>query len=536
MDEGAGGAASDEMDMDEYEMMNVRGGSPPPGGATTATGTTGRYSSDWPEMGDAGGYESPADNYSSYDSYTDEEPANIVSGGMAAGIGQRRRQRREREKESRGGGGGGGGGRKRRDRDRDREREREMDRRHDGGGGGGNNKRNRRDSGDDKCREPRKLELCKFYLKDCCAKRDKCSYMHKEFPCKYYYLGMDCYAGEDCLFHHGEPLTEQLRNILLKHMETAPKEILGDFKRISRDAALNQMTRRHEQLCEQYNMDNGWTTLASAGISRLQEQQHAAAKAHAANQAAAIAAVNANLQQVVAAAAAAAAAGVAAGGAGGVASGVGSATTGSGVAGGAAIPSLLDMVINPPTNLHHGDVNKPEKKRKSRWAEKSAAKNVTTAATVAVSTAAATSSATATTVAATVIPPATPTVKPLPAHLDLVNLTQVLSVEHMVKLNKLGISNLEQMLQVPFGQLTEAGLTLPEIGEIQRKAEEAKPKEAGAATASTTTATVATESSTVKCVNESTNLCINFEIIQHLPPLSLYPVDPPPSRIRMRAM
>jgi len=46
----------------------------------------------------------------------------------------------------------------------------------------------------------------------------------------------------------------------------------------------------------------------------------------------------------------------------------------------------------------------------------------------------------------------------------------------MAKLNKLGITNLEQMLQVPFGQLTEAGLTLVEIGEIQRKAEDAKPQ------------------------------------------------------------
>ncbi|KAM8719907.1 hypothetical protein ACLKA7_006030 [Drosophila subpalustris] len=475
MDEtAAGGAASDEMDMDEYEMMNVRGGSPPPGGATTATNAPGRYSSDWPEMGDGGGgggYESPPDNYSSYDSYSDEDQPNqaMSSGGMP-GMGQRqRRQRREREKETRVG--GGGGGRKRRDRDRERERERDMDRRHDGGGGGGGgggNKRNRRDSAEDKSsREPRKLELCKFYLKDCCAKRDKCSYMHKEFPCKYYYLGMDCYAGEDCLFHHGEPLTEQLRNILLKHMETAPKEILGDFKRISRDAALNQMTRRHEQLCEQYNMDNGWTTLASAGISRLQEQQHAAAKQHAANQAAAIAAVNANLQQVVAAAAAA-----------GAATGVTGAT-------GAAIPSLLDMVINPPANLQ------PEKKRKSRWAEKSAA-----AAKNAAATTTATSSTTATVAAA----------KPLPAHLDLVNLTQVLSAEHMAKLNKLGISNLEQMLQVPFGQLTEAGLTLPEIGEIQRKVEEAKLKEAGGATttaSSSSSSSVATETSTVKIASKS---------------------------------
>ncbi|KAH8387755.1 hypothetical protein KR093_009419 [Drosophila rubida] len=495
MDEAGGAGASDELDMDEYEMMNVRGGSPPPGGAPSgaANAPGGRYNpcGDWADMGE-GGYDSPPDNYSSYDSYSDEELANAggapgiggggniggggggggnVGGGIGGGgggggggMGPRRRQRRERDKETR-------GGRKRRERERDRERDpMMMDRRGGGGGGGGHdgNKRNRRDSGgDEKPREPRKMELCKFYLKDCCAKRDKCSYMHKEFPCKYYYLGMDCYAGDDCLFHHGEPLTEQLRNILLKHMETAPKEILGDFKRISRDAALLQMKRRHEQLCEQYHMENSWLALTSTGIGRLQEQQ---AKV-AATQAAAIAAVSANLQQVVAAANAAAAAAAAGGAAtGGPATGaVGGA--GAGAGGGNVIPSLLDMVINPPTNLHHGGDSKPEKKRKSRWAEKSAAKanSATTAA----------AAAAASNAAATVV-------KALPAHLDLANLTQVLSAEHMAKLNKLGISNLEQMLQVPFGQLTEAGLTLAELGEIQRKADEAKPQEAGATTAAAT--------------------------------------------------
>lgn len=458
MEDVGGAVGSDEMDMDEYEMMNVRGGSPPPGGASNAAGgasaVLGRYSNDWPDMAETvGGYDSPPDNYSSYESYSDEEQGGNLGVSLVGGVPQRRRKRRDRD-ETR-------GGRKRRD--RDRERDRDMDRRADGGcggggggggvGGGGGNKRNRRDSGDDKPRDPRKLELCKFYLKDCCAKRDKCSYMHKEFPCKYFYLGMECHAGDECLFHHGKPLSEQLRNILLKHMETAPKEILGDFKRISRDVALSQMTRRHEQLCEQYNMDNNWTTLASAGISRLQDQQHqqqvksaqmqAAQQQAQANQAA-ITAVNANLQQVVA---------------------VASATAGGGSGSPNSIPSLLDMVINPPKNLLHGD-SKPEKKRKSRWAEKSACKSsAAPAAATAVTPSAAAAAAT----------------KTLPAHLDLVNLTQVLSAEHMAKLNKLGISNLEQMMEVPFGQLTEAGLTLPEIGEIQRMAEQAKSQQAGGA-------------------------------------------------------
>ncbi|KAJ9601643.1 hypothetical protein L9F63_000176, partial [Diploptera punctata] len=77
---------------------------------------------------------------------------------------------------------------------------------------------------------PRKMELCKFYLMGCCAKKDKCLYMHSDFPCKYFHSGMKCAAGNRCKFSHGT-LTEPLKEILLKHIETAPKEILGDFPR-----------------------------------------------------------------------------------------------------------------------------------------------------------------------------------------------------------------------------------------------------------------------------------------------------------------
>lgn len=138
------------------------------------------------------------------------------------------------------------------------------------------------------------------------------------------------------------------------------------------------------------------------------------------------------------------------------------------------------MVINPPVNLNQGE-SKPEKKRKSRWAEKSGSKSgAATGAAATTATGSGTSSGAETAATATSPAAATSTgaAKPLPAYLDLVNLTHVLSAEHMAKLNKLGISNLEQMLQVSFGQLTEVGLTLTELSEIQRKAEEAKPQSA----------------------------------------------------------
>ncbi|KAH8366641.1 hypothetical protein KR084_009519 [Drosophila pseudotakahashii] len=461
----AGGAGSDDMDM-EYEMMNVRGGSPPPGGV--APPSSGGAVGHW-DLGDGsavgggaggGGYDSQQDPYSSYDSYSEEE-ASSAPGLMN----QRRRMRRDREKEQQQ---RGGNNRKRRDRDR-----------HEGAGGGA--KRNRRDSGGEGGGaggggqmekmggggriEPRKLELCKFYLMDCCAKRDKCSYMHKEFPCKYYYLGMDCYAGDDCLFHHGEPLTEQLRNILLKHMETAPKEILGDFKRISRDIALGQMTRRHEQLCEQFKRENTWSMMGRRQEQQQQQQQHMQMQQqqqqHQHQQQQEQQQQQQQQQQQMQLQQQASA---------------------------ECIPSLLDMVINPPH---------PEKKRKSRWADKTAAK--------------------AAAAGGAAVPPETgntsPAAKPLPPHLDLANLSHVLSPENMAKLNKLGITNLEQMLQVPFGQLTEAGLTLVELGEIQRKAEDAKPQTHTETATSTAVAKPETEANNS---NSNSNGFIMVDYTQYL--------------------
>ena len=98
------------------------------------------------------------------------------------------------------------------------------------------------------------MELCKFYLMDCCAKKDKCLYMHSDFPCKYYYLGLKCQEKDKCLFSHGKPLTDQLRAILLKHLDTAPQEILGDFPRMNRENSVNMINTTHKQLLQKYNM------------------------------------------------------------------------------------------------------------------------------------------------------------------------------------------------------------------------------------------------------------------------------------------
>lgn len=109
---------------------------------------------------------------------------------------------------------------------------------------------------------PRKMELCKFYLMDCCAKKDKCLYLHKDFPCKFFHTGKfflhatselfwimsstlflpsqgkKCrFTAEDCKFSH-DVLSDTMRAILVKHIETAPREILGDFPRLTREETI----------------------------------------------------------------------------------------------------------------------------------------------------------------------------------------------------------------------------------------------------------------------------------------------------------
>lgn len=90
---------------------------------------------------------------------------------------------------------------------------------------------------------------------ECCAKRDKCLYLHGDFPCKYYYLGMKNHDQDQCKFSHGKPLSDQMRTILLKHLETAPKEILGDFPRLKTETAMNMLNVQHQKLLKEFGME-----------------------------------------------------------------------------------------------------------------------------------------------------------------------------------------------------------------------------------------------------------------------------------------
>lgn len=367
-----------EQDFDEYEMMNVRGGSPPSHGGPSQGSQKQMY------------YDSDA----SYSSHESESGAH------------RRRNR------SGGGGGGGGGSNKKRNRGAN---DRNSRRNHRGGNSKRDHKRRRDDSDDENIshsnntggnsnnrsnnnnNQPRKAELCKFYLMECCAKGEKCLYMHGDFPCKFYYLGMKNHNRENCKFSHGKPLTDQLRAVLLKHLETAPKEILGDFPRIARENAINMINAQHQKLLVKFGMEPEPSTnqTNSSQTSKL--------------------------------------------------------------------PSLLDINLDkyqPPSNNDHGIGNmKKDKPRKSRWCDQRSNESNTNHSsqnTNNLSHSNATANATNEN-----------DIKLSSLTIGTLNAEQLAELD---KLSKMGIETLSQIAQLTLLQVSELGLSIGVISELQLKA------------------------------------------------------------------
>lgn len=183
---------------------------------------------------------------------------------------------------------------------------------------------------------------------------------------------MECTAKDDCKFSHGEPLTEELLNILLKYLESALKEILGNFKRISRENALNLVVKRHEELCRKFNAQNIWApvTANTLPISNNRRNNNISNNIHKKDN---------DMQPH-----------------------------------NTSIPSLLDLVVNPPQNMEPSMANKSgsnETKRKSRWTDNS---NSGSSGSI-----------------CNIQPPS----KTAPSYLDLKNLTGILSADHIEKLS-----------------------------------------------------------------------------------------------------
>lgn len=214
--------AVDDDEYDEYEMLGIRGGSPPPSVNPLS-------SSAQPKRDDS--YDSSNSSSDSADYHNDYDRRASYR------LNANRRNRSHGQNKD----------------------------------GGGRDRRN--DSDDDRYDNKnslsvRKFELCKFYLMECCAKRDKCLYLHSDFPCKKYYLGMKC-VKEKCKFSHGKPLDTVLKNVLLKHLETAPKEILGDFPRLTHENALNMIETRNKQLLIDFNMVETKPTNTAQDTSKI---------------------------------------------------------------------------------------------------------------------------------------------------------------------------------------------------------------------------------------------------------------------------
>ncbi|KAL5283110.1 ZC3H6 family protein [Megaselia abdita] len=377
-----------EDDIDEDEMLGMRGASPTRKPDPVTYSSYPQYSSyidsDYSKDG----------SYDSYDSCQD---------------GDKPSRKKRNKKKSRW--------------DKDRERDRDDKR-----------KKRRNDSSEetDEDRkgkdEPRKLELCKFYLQECCAKKDQCSYMHQEFPCKYYYLGMDCIYGDDCKYNHGEPLSDEFRNVLLKHIEMAPKEILGSFKRISRDNAINLLNKTHSKLCKKFGVQDttahNYKIILKTDLIKQQVSQQIQQKKNQIQE------LNMN-------------------------------STSSSQT---KIPSLLDLQLPadfvPPTKItdmsseNDDNENDPPKRiRKSRWCAHQSGNSQMVSNNANSGT-------------------------------DLLKLTGVLSNEHIQKLLSAGVNTIEEINQLTVGQLNRINLTAVDVMQIQEKCQHFKNQSGDAEEAS----------------------------------------------------
>lgn len=94
--------------------------------------------------------------------------------------------------------------------------------------------------------------LCKFHVLGCCSRKNQCHFMHSDFPCKHYYLGLKGHDESSCKLSHGKPLNSQLRSILLRHLKTASPDLLGDFPRFTDEKLIRKMDRQHKKLQLKY--------------------------------------------------------------------------------------------------------------------------------------------------------------------------------------------------------------------------------------------------------------------------------------------
>ena len=65
----------------------------------------------------------------------------------------------------------------------------------------------------------------------------------------------------------------QVKNILLKHLETAPKEILGNFPRLSRDGALTMINNTEKNLAQGQETNQKIPSLFELNIGNEEKEE-----------------------------------------------------------------------------------------------------------------------------------------------------------------------------------------------------------------------------------------------------------------------
>lgn len=97
--------------------------------------------------------------------------------------------------------------------------------------------------------EPQK-KLCRYYYLDNCMRAENCSFMHSEFPCKFYYFGYECKDGNNCKLLHGPALDPEMKQALWHHVMSAPANLLQRFPCFPQILLEKNFEDRHNELIQ----------------------------------------------------------------------------------------------------------------------------------------------------------------------------------------------------------------------------------------------------------------------------------------------
>ncbi|XP_065084377.1 uncharacterized protein LOC135706658 isoform X2 [Ochlerotatus camptorhynchus] len=97
--------------------------------------------------------------------------------------------------------------------------------------------------------EPQK-KLCRYYYLDRCMRAESCSFMHSEFPCKFYYFGYECKDGKNCKLLHGSALDPTMTQALWHHVMSAPANLLQRFPCFPHVLLKQNFDDRHNELIQ----------------------------------------------------------------------------------------------------------------------------------------------------------------------------------------------------------------------------------------------------------------------------------------------